>query len=87
MITSSTSPSKQLTKKEQEDMSEIMAKLLNIPKKEILKSIWQFSNIDPKMKGCFCKLYKMDKKDYVSALMLLDYLLVEGNHVLDLIKD
>jgi len=54
---------------------DIMAKLLNVPKKEILKSIDLFSNINPDLEKCFSRLYEIKDKDYKTFLMILNYYL------------
>lgn len=63
----------------------IMTKILNTPQKEILKSIQLFSNIDPHIRSCLSRLYDMEKKDYITAIMLLDYVLSEGQSAIEII--
>lgn len=70
---------KPLTKSDKHEIAEIMTSILNISKKEILESIKLFSGINPDMQSCLYKLHKIQKKDYTTALMLLEYLLVFGS--------
>lgn len=75
----------QLSKSEKNELADIMAKILRIPRGEVVKSIWLFTNLDPTMKNCLHALHKMNEKDYVSALMLLDYLLIQGEFATDIL--
>ena len=79
MTERSLSIKKILTKKETNEIVEIMSKILCVSKQEILESIKLFSNINSDMQSCLYKLHKIHKEDYVTALMLLEYLLVFGS--------
>ena len=68
-----------------DEMVDVMSKLLNIPKKEILKSKSLFSQIKPGIKSCFYSLYRMKENNYTSAGMLLEYLLISKKPVSDII--
>lgn len=80
---SNTTPSRA----EKNELVKIMAKILNAPPKEVLKSIKLFSNIDPDMKDCFKRLHEMNKKDYVTAALVLGYVLYKGRFATEIIND
>ena len=69
------------------EIAKVMSKLLNVPQQEILKSIKLFSNINPNLKNCFLKLYRMEDRDHVNAFMLLEYLLFSSEDALKIIDD
>ena len=77
--TLSNSIRKTLSRKETREIANIMAEILGVPKREILESIKLFSNIDMNTKGCLDRLCKIEKKDHLTALMLLEYLLTFGS--------
>ena len=64
-----------------------MSKLLNIPKSKIKGELHLFSGIDPEMKICFYKLYKLEKEHYASAFMLLEYLLAFSQRAMEIIEE
>ena len=73
--------------KEEHEIIEVMAKLLNVPREEIIKSKKLFSKINPDVKTCFYKLSKLKENDYVTAFMMLEYLLFSGKEkILEVIK-
>lgn len=69
------------------EISQIMSKILNISQDKVNQSIDLFDNIDPDIKNCLYTLNKIDKKDYITAFMLLNYLLIKGDGALDLVGD
>lgn len=73
--------------REDQEMVHIMSKLLNVDKSKIKKAMHLFSGIDPQMKICFYKLYKLEQKHYVSAFMLLEYLLVFAQKAMTIIEE
>lgn len=67
-----------LTKEEISEIVEIMAKILKVPEQDIIGSIKLFQNIDTDMKNCLDRMCKIKRSDYITACMLLEYLLTFG---------
>lgn len=74
-------------KREDQEIAQIMSKLLNVHKSKIKRAKHLFSEIDPEIKICFYKLYKLEKKHYVSAFMLLEYLLDFSQRAMEIIEE
>lgn len=53
----------------------IMVKILNLPAKTILSNVKLFSKIEPEIKQFLDKISRINKEDYATALMLLEYIL------------
>lgn len=65
----------------------IISKLLNQTPNTIEEFIYLFRNIDPHLQRCLEELVNLDRKDYVSFLMLIDYFLISKKSAKKIIEE